>query len=217
MKIARKKTIKEWINLVGDEKEPKINYISNEKWDEVFDFFEERIRTRYINPIHVILNLKDNLGEGFAIVNLQCSLIETVECFINGLIFQYPNFIMPSGVILKKGSKGVFESFFKKREPFNTMDIDGSDFYKSVRCGLLHETQTKNGWKTLAQGCDKSIENKIIYRNDFQLDIEKVIENYKKAIVHGIELNQIPTYELRENFIYKFNNICKTSLSDGNI
>lgn len=214
MEIAGKLTIKDWIDLVGniEENEVTIDYDSNEKWSLAFYFFEERIRTRYLNPIEAILKMDDNLGEGFAVVNLQCSLIEMIECFINGLIFNYPNFIKPSGAIYNKGSKSVFESFFKERKPFCGLDIDGLDFYKSVRCGLLHETQTKNGWIIRAEGIDKSIENKIIFRNNFQRELEDLIIDYKSSIVEGKKLNNIESIELRKNFISKFNHICKESL-----
>ena len=109
------------------------------------------------------------------------------------------------------------KSFLKFRSPFCNLNIDGEDFYKSVRCALLHETQTKQGWKILANGYEKSIDNKTIYRNNFQRDIEKALKNYKESIVYGLELKDISTFELRENFIAKFNNICKTSIDNENI
>ena len=82
------------------------------------------------------------------------------------------------------------------------------DFFKSVRCGLLHETQTKNGWKIWADGPDKSIDKKIIYRNNFQKDIESIIENYKEAIINGSDFDGTENKVLRDNFISKFNHIC---------
>lgn len=233
IKIAGKLTIQNWIDLVGGIEDNKvtINYESNEKWGLAFYFFEERIRTRYLNPIKKILELPDKSGEGFAAVNLQCSLIETIESFINGWIYHNnKGSDMSTGWYLRKTEKinrvknpndqkenlkneDIFISFFYKRKPIKNLNINGLDFYKSVRCGLLHETQTKKGWKIRAEGPGNSIDDKIIYRNNFQRDIEKVIENYKNAITKGNEfkLEGITTEDLRKNFIAKFNHICNES------
>ena len=110
----------------------------------------------------------------------------------------------------------IFKSFFANRIGIKNMKIDGGDFYDSVRCGLLHETQTKNNWKIrkgLSDGdaYEEKDVFKIIYRDNFQRDLEILIENYKKAIINGVEFDGIPACELRENFIAKFNHICKVS------
>lgn len=97
-----------------------------------------------------------------------------------------------------------------------TPKIIGKKIYVGVSCGLLHETQTKNNWK-IKKGLKDGIAYedkqgfKIIYRDKFQRDLEVLIENYKKAIINGIEFDEIPVCELRENFIAKFNHICKVS------
>jgi hypothetical protein len=211
MKIAGSLTIKDWEKLAKGLKNEK-----DENWNLAFNFFEERIKTRYLNPIKAILDMDLKTGEGFAVVNLQCSLIETIECFINGWKFSsnpygwFKNEIEPLNK-QRLNNKYIFQIFFEKREPFNNLHVDGSDFFESVRCALLHETQTKNGWKILTKKEGKSIENKTIYRNDFQNDIENLIQKYKKAILKGEDFDEIEGNELRENFISKFNNICEIS------
>ncbi|EKT4547041.1 hypothetical protein JE955_001064 [Flavobacterium psychrophilum] len=212
MKIAGNLTINDWEEI---EKKLKPNY--NNYWDDAYDFFELRICTRYLKPINAILNLKSFKGEGFAAVNLQCSLIEMIEIFINGWVFDYPNFINPKGIILNENDK-IFKSFFSNREPFKNYfpKIIGKRFYVDVRCGLLHEAQTKNNWKI-----KKGIKNgnayefdgnfKIVYRENFQRDLNILLEIYKNAIINGVEFDGIPSCELRENFIAKFNHICKVS------
>ena len=110
-----------------------------------------------------------------------------IESFINGWIFDYPNFINSKGITLK-GNDKIFKSFFNNREPFKnyTPKISGKRFYIDVRCGLLHETQTKNGWIIRAEGIDKSIENKIIFRNNFQRELEDLIIDYKKLPIMAL-------------------------------
>ena len=238
MQIAGKKTTGDWIKLVGTREKPLIDCNRAEKWEweEVYNFFEERINTRYINPINTLLNMKQNLGEGFAIVNLQCSLIETIESFINGWIYHndnkseikngwYTRIIQESSRAKKHmnpdenlKNEDIFISFFKNREPFIKYNIDGSDFYKSVRCGLLHETQTKNNWKikfdTLKTGLSYREDEgeKIIFRENFQRDLEIVIADYKKAIVNGLCVwDRSNIALLRKNILFKFNHICEKS------
>lgn len=218
MYIAGNKTIEDWKNLI---KRLKPTY--NQNWDEAYNFFELRICTRYLKPIDAILNIKMNNGEGFAVVNLQCSLIETIESFINGWIYTYPHFINQHGIKLKSNDK-IFKSFFSKRSPFKdySIKISGGKFYQNVRCGLLHETQTKDNWKiksdTFKAGfAYKEINHghlieKIIYRENFHRDLQKLIAQYKNSIVTGVEFDGISACELRENFIAKFNHICKESI-----
>jgi len=212
---------------IGDWRNLKLSLKPNidKSWDVAFDFFERRINTRYINPILAIQQMGSNEGEGFAIVNLQCSLIETIESFYQGWIYDinkklkgyYFREVKGKPLSREQGrllsNQDIFVSFFNEREPF-IGKIDGIDFYQSVRCGLLHETQTKNGWRILGKHSDTEIffmeeDNcKIIYRTNLQFAIQKVIDRYKKAIV-GI--NAQNKTELRENFIAKFDRICELS------
>lgn len=100
MKIAGYKTIKDWVSTSN-----KLKPSYNNHWEEAFTFFEKRIYTRYINPINAIINLKKNNGEGFAVVNLQCSLIETIESFISGIIHNHPHFLMKNQKAFRSNSK----------------------------------------------------------------------------------------------------------------
>jgi|SRR5690554_2052227 len=226
IKIAGVHTIKHWKEL-----DSILDTNDNKNWALAFSFFEERIETRYLKPIEAILNLGNNNGEGFAVVNLQCSLIETIESFINGWVYNATKTVDKQGNTWYSGDKiaeykkdkdlknlNIFESFFDNREPFKIIfeknNLKGNDFYWNVRCGLLHETQTKNGWKIKVskKNNEESItDNKTIYRENFQRDIKKVIENYKSAIVNGEVLNGIESNNLRQNFRDKFNHICEES------
>ena len=221
MEIAGKLTIKDWAEL-----EKKLIIDNDENWGLAFHFFEERIRTRYLNPINAILEMDLKTGEGFAVVNLQCSLIETIESFINGWIYHndgekkskkgwFKNKVSDETYIIEiNNNLYIFESFFKNH--LNFKGINGNDFYFNVRCSLLHETQTKNNWK-IKKGLKfgkifKEKDNfKIIYRDNFQRDLEKTINLYKTAIIKGQKFNNIESKELRENFKAKFNHICEKS------
>ncbi|ARV15787.1 hypothetical protein [Polaribacter sp. SA4-12] len=224
MKIAGNLTIDEWNEL-----KEKLKPENDELWGLGAHFFEERIKTRYLTPIHAIQNLNLNEGEGFAMVNLQCSLIETFECFINGWMFDKNKWWKETGckekILVVKDQEGenikngyIFEQFFKDfSDSFD--NINGGDFYSKVRCGLLHETQTKGNWiiRVAKENNDKCYEyddgNNIIYRNNFQEKLEELLEEYSKAIADGKKFEEIgiSIEDLRKNFRTKMNHICKQS------
>jgi len=228
--IAGDKTIEDWYDLVHNKKVEEID------WCKAFKFFEIRIKTRYLDPIKRIQKMNRNIGEGFAMVNLQCSLIETIESFYNGWVYQHEKeeaIVDGKTIQKKKGyyyckvegdpkinfyNQNIFVDFFKSRSPFKTKIIDGESFYKDVRCTLLHETQTKNGWIIRKKNSDENKfyevegQTKIIYRNNFQYALKKVIERYKKEITTGEGLEKNELKDLRENFLAKFNRICEISL-----
>ena len=115
MQVSGKLTIQDWIDL-----EKVLKTDEDDNWGLAFYFFEERIRTRYLNPINTILNMDLKTGEGFAVVNLQCSLIETIESFINGWKFSaepygwYKNEIALGSNDSTINNKEIFISFFNK-------------------------------------------------------------------------------------------------------
>lgn len=225
--IAGTRNIQDWKDLASQLDVNKIDH-----WDRAFKFFEERITTRYLNPIHRILEMNLNTGEGFAVVNLQCSLIETIECFYNGWIWDskkvknekeeektvlyYRDNQNPAKYDNREvKNQDIFIKFFRERVPFKDQNINGSDFYIGVRCALLHETQTKKGW-LIKKGdiaetrfYDKNEESgvKIIYRSNFQKAIEEVILIYKE------EITQVSNNDLKANFKSKFQHICDVSLA----
>lgn len=219
MKIAGRKTIEDWNELTK-----KLNINDNENWDNAFEFFNQRIITRYLNPIDSILKSKINLGEGFAVVNLQCSMIETIESFINGCASTFNKTKRRTewkrkDDIIFNSNKEIFISFFNKREPFKNYKnkIDGGDFYENVRCSLLHETQTKGNWKIKTDifnnketYLEKDI-NKILYRENLHEDIKTLITKYKEAVINYQDFNEFSNETLKENFILKFNYICSKS------
>jgi hypothetical protein len=224
MRVAGKLTDNNWKQLACILKPEE-----NENWGNAFHFFEERIRTRYLEPIQSILDMERYEGEGFAAVSLQCSLIETIESFINGWVYNakkdekeeleknswYKNTLHKENRIGSVNSAEIFISFFRKRLPFKKMNVDGLLFYQEVRCPLLHETQTKSNWiikkcSSATKSYCESPSSKIIYRDQFQRDIETVIDDYKKAIIEGTEFDKkISTKNLKENFCAKFNHLCK--------
>ena len=157
-------------------------------WDEAYrDYYRERLDRRYLHPIKVMQDNGTFSGEGFAIAALQCTLIEYLEATEQGVNYVFRNAHSDQHQYSKSGD--LFVSFLTNRRPFNTTfttQAAAEDFYSSVRCGLLHEARTKNGWRIWGHALQSQIadvQNKILDRDNFQTALMEYIEEY------GVRLN----------------------------
>lgn len=106
---------------------------NRECWNRAIYIMDNRIKGRFFDPINILI---DNINKnGFAIMALNCLLVETFYQFTRGLgetelgrnkerYVAFLNHVMP----------GVFPNR-KSREVF----------YSDIRCGILHSAQTKRG------------------------------------------------------------------------
>jgi hypothetical protein len=147
-------------------------------------------------------------GEGFLIVAVQCSQIEFLESTLQGTSYRYVprrKGAQQKGPYEYSGSGDIFASFLVNRSPFKNDFTQGiaRDFYEGVRCGLLHEARTKNGWTILAKksgGQTIDANRKVIYRDNFQAALLAFVEWYRVALPSD--------RPLQEAFIRKFDSLC---------
>lgn len=177
-------------------------------WVAAFaDFFKTRLELRYLHPIRLLQQHGTFQGEGFSIAAIQCSLIEFLESTAQGLNYRYIEKGQQLGPYEYSKSKELFVAFLRTREPFSETfneDDTARDFYTSVRCGLLHEARTKNGWKVWAGSEDGPVANvpsKTLYRDGFQSALLQYIQHY------GIILQEDAAYKCA--FIRKFDALCE--------
>jgi len=199
--IAGRLTARDWYDL-----RDRLSADRTELWQEAFaDYFEERLRLRYLHPIRLLQENGTFQGEGFSIVAIQCSLIEFLESTAKGTNYRYLRRGSVLGPFEYSSSKAVFVSFLTAHAPFsNAFDAaSAEDFYEGVRCGLLHEARTKNGWRIWAKhGGDIVADprNRIVYRDNFQEGLLTYIRNYGQRLLHD--------RELQAAFIRKFDSLC---------
>lgn len=176
-------------------------------WHEAFtDFYETRLNLRYLHPIKVLQDNGTFQGEGFSIVAIQCSLIEFLESTEQGTNYRYVRRGDVLGAYEYKASQDIFVAFLRDRTPFSTTfdEASAQDFYIGVRCGLLHEARTKNGWRIRAKdpfGSVADVANRILYRDNFQEALLAYIKSY------GNKLPREP--QLQQAFIRKFDSLCE--------
>jgi len=176
-------------------------------WQRAFeDYFLERLTLRYLEPIRILQENGTFQGEGFSIVAIQCTLIEFLESTVQGTQYRYPHRGERHGEFEYSSSREVFVNFLCNREPF-MRHFDESlaqSFYEGVRCGLLHEAQTKNGWKIWARDTNRRRvvdgQHLIVFRDDFQDALITFVKWYKTALLSDTKLQHA--------FIRKFDSLC---------
>jgi len=83
---------------------------------------------RYVEPIRA----KES---GFAMMAISCLMIEALESFIQGWSSSAGR------------SEKAFGLFFDRFDAFSAFREHKSDFYRHVRCGILHQAETTGGWR----------------------------------------------------------------------
>jgi hypothetical protein len=203
--IAGWKTVGDWIN----DKEKLVLGGAPATWKYVFnEYFEARLKLRYLDPIQAIQDNGTFQGEGFSIVAIQCTLIEFLQSTVQGITYKYVGRGGKLGPYEYSSSSDIFKTFLTTQAPFSaefTPDL-AEDFYVNVRCGLLHEARTKGGWRIHAvdpTGQNHIVESKqkIIYRDNYQGSLLQFVATY------GTRLQTDTSYQ--EAFIRKFDFLVK--------
>lgn len=179
----------------------------DDNWKAAFLLFEKRIKDRYFTPIENIILFGDKNGEGFSIVSLQCSLIETFASFRFGKItkemaedyfgefyenkrdFYYEKVGPHYSAFLTEVN--IFNKIFYTLQEGNPQHLRMNDFansfYQDVRCALLHDCMTRNNWviNTIPEDKSDSVQfierkngKKYIYRTLLQNALVNYLDSY---------------------------------------
>ncbi len=136
--------------------------------ESLADFIYKRFSERYILPFESIADTKKK--NGFSIMAVACLMIEALESFYQGL------------EDTKKISKDCFKSFFSHCEELKAFKGLEFDFYKNVRCGILHQAETRSGWKIRRLGELLEKNSKTINATEFLKQLKKYLIRYSKEL-----------------------------------
>ena len=111
---------------------------SHEDREGIAGFVHQRFLERYLLPVKG--DKRDSYAptegkSGFAMMAIGCLMIEALESFNQGW----------SNTRNKKG-KDIFNSFFAHYPEFAPLQGFGEPFYTNIRCGILHQAETTDGW-----------------------------------------------------------------------
>lgn len=148
------------------------NYLQMEKEKnkiEIVKFINLRFAERYITPLRCDPDLK----HGFCTMAICCLMIETLESFWRG----WDN--------SRNQSELAFCSFFDRNHNLSAFDGYVTDFYKNVRCGILHQAETLNGWHIRRDGFLFDTQTKTINATLFHNEMETCLNYYCSELEQG--------------------------------
>ena len=153
-----------------------IDFSNEQEWLKAIDIVEDRIRGRFVAPIHKLIPEEFS---GFAIIALDCLLIESLNGFKEGRA--------------SKGNCEEYAVFFASSPHFKhefSADV-ASEFCRSVRNGLIHDSETRHQWfieKTKPSdrilGHDH-LGNYVLNRNHFHVALEAELNDWLARLRGG--------------------------------
>lgn len=175
---------------------------ADDNWALMVCIFKDRLNGRFLEPIKLI-EQDTAIGPfaGFSILALDCLIIETLSQFYQGFD-ETPKNHQKQFWLFFKGSEYFKEHFTRKT---------AKTFYGHVRCGLLHQAQTKKqtfiraDQPTMIQATNGNPSNGIIVdRVKFHQALEQEVASYVAKLERGSEVDS----DLRANFLKKMQIIC---------
>lgn len=142
-KISKKHFTADWTSDLAD--------INSNNWTKRIEIIRTRFESRYFTPIEQLINSTDKVVKyncGFLIMSIDSLLIETLNQFYLGLYNsdeKYSN-RNKDKTYFDKENKFAFRDFFKQSSFFPDFKADEKiifTFYKEIRCGLLHQAESK--------------------------------------------------------------------------
>ncbi|MGI0133792.1 MAG: hypothetical protein ACREBW_02385 [Candidatus Micrarchaeaceae archaeon] len=132
--------------------------------DAIACFVIERFEERYLVPIEADSAKK----HGFTIMAVSCLMIESLESFRRGW------------KDTSNRSKLAFCSFFSHWDQFADFRPVSREFYKHVRCGILHHAETTGGWRIIRSGLIRA--NTTVNATKFSGALRNVLRSYSSSL-----------------------------------
>ncbi len=190
-------------------------YFRTKDRKKLADFIYLRFYGRYLKPFDFPSeDYKTNYKNGFALMTSCCLLIET---YVSFAIKDYRN--------TDRKSRECFGYFFTTEKRFSEFATGGlkaggkiankkdggtpNDFYDNVRCGILHNAETKNGW-TITRDERKpyfDLTTKAINATRFAGRLKAVLTDYRKKLIES----NFDTDEIWINFKNRLNDLIAKS------
>lgn len=169
------------------------DYLHTKDKKQLANFIYERLYGRYLRPFdYPTIDYIENYKNGFSLMASCCLVTETYVSFTERQ-FRDTN----------KQSAKTFGHFFTTEARFADLGTGGrkadgtiankkdgglpNDFYNNVRCGILHNAETKDGWtitrKKNAIYFDPA--TKVINATKFSNRLRAVLSDYKKNLINS--------------------------------
>jgi hypothetical protein len=164
------------------------SFVKNREPDKIIAFLKQRFTERYVEPMRVEKDKKN----GFTIMAISCLMIESLESFYQG--WEDSN----------SKSQLAFRNFFDRNDNFAFIRGYSQEFYKCVRCGILHQGETGKGWHIRRDGVVFQEQSKTINAKLFHDQVEVALNKYCEKL-KSEDWNSEIWKKLRK----KMNAVCK--------
>lgn len=128
-------------------------------------FVRERFDERYFKPVMVSTS-----PHGFTLMAVGCLVIEALESFYQG---------RPD---TKRHSGDMFRDFFRRDTPLKVFASQSNWFFKDIRCGILHQAETRNGWRIRRWGPLLDLSGRKINAERFMREVRHAVAAYSYQI-----------------------------------
>lgn len=193
--ISPQYTVAHWSEL-----RPSLDDASNDAgWSQAISMLKDRIENRFFEPIKRLQDAADgaDLGFGFAILTLDCLLIDTIQSFREGRTRGDEARTAKAFIDFLRKSDRLNQEFFNREVAY--------DFFDAIRCGLMHDGETRKGWRVWKTNPDRIVEKVedgyILYRDNFHEAIRNEFDNLIRSLSEGNAF-------LRDNFLKRMDGIC---------
>jgi hypothetical protein len=163
-------------------------------WKAAVAILRDRMNGRFFS---IVEQIQTDGFSGFAVLALDCLLIESLQQFREGVDTTPPN-----------KCREYFENFLTQTsfgEHFS--NSTAAKFYDQFRCGILHQAEIKKTSKVHRSGAlvqaTPDGEGLIINRKKFHSELRRVFAAYLDGLLDGANL------QLRNNFKRKMDYICR--------
>lgn len=132
--------------------------------DSIADYVVERFEERYLDPMDGDPAKKN----GFTIMAVSCLMIESLESFRRGW------------KDTRNRSELAFCSFFSHWDQFSEFRPVSGEFYRHVRCGILHQAETTGEWRIIRSGPIRA--HTAINATRFSSSLRNVLKSYSSSL-----------------------------------
>ena len=163
-------------------------------WRKAVRMLEDRLNARFFDAVDAI---QDQDFSGFAVLALDCLLVETLQQFKEG-VAETPR---------RKGEDYFIN--FLTTAPFSAYftKASASKFYQHFRCGILHQAEIKGSSKVWRIGPlvapTPDGRGLIVNRKLFHSALRKAFASYLRLLRKRTDAT------LRDNFVRKMGYICR--------
>lgn len=153
---------------------------------KIAEMVYQRFYERYLKPYtYSNPNFKKNYKNGFAIMGSSCLMIETYMAFRKGI--KNADGQVRDCFCEFLNSEVEFDVFKDERrndDGYYLKEALPSKFYYNIRCGILHQGETNEGWTITRKKENKMFDESTLKINAylFMKNLEKVLKRYKSEL-----------------------------------